>query len=168
VAAASSGWHWCDGCASGVTKSARSDGLMRQAAEGRLRALAFPDLGMNMVHIDDVAAGICLAHDRGRLGEAYVLGGEITTLGELVRKAAAAGGERPPRVTVPSWLVRAVAGPAGLIGPLLGNRVNLAELLSASDGVTYWASDAKRVKSWATRPATWRPACVSCSDSRTA
>ncbi|MDP9243459.1 MAG: NAD-dependent epimerase/dehydratase family protein [Chloroflexota bacterium] len=118
-------------------------GLMRQAAEGRLRALTFPDLGMNMVHVDDVAAGICLAHDRGRIGEAYVLGGEITTLGQLVRKAAAAGGRRPPRVTVPSWLVRAVAAPAGLIGPLLGNRANIGELISASDGVTYWARDAK-------------------------
>jgi nucleoside-diphosphate-sugar epimerase len=116
---------------------------MRQAAEGRLRALAFPELGMNMAHVDDVAAGICLVHDRGRLGEAYVLGGEITTLAELIRKAAAAGGKRPPRVTVASWLVRAVAAPAGRIGALLGNRGNLAEVISASDGVTYWASDAK-------------------------
>jgi hypothetical protein len=46
-------------------------------------------------------------------------------------------------VTVASWLVRAVAAPAGRIGALLGNRGNLAEVISASDGVTYWASDAK-------------------------
>lgn len=117
--------------------------LMRQAAEGTLRALTFPDLGMNMAHVEDVAEGLLLANDRGRLGEAYVLGGEITTLGELIRKAAAAGGKRPPHATVPAWLLRAVAGPAGVIGPLLGNRANLAELISASDGVTYWASDAK-------------------------
>jgi dihydroflavonol-4-reductase len=118
-------------------------GLMRRAAEGRLRALTFPGLGLNMVHVDDLAAGICLAHDRGRLGEAYVLGGEITTVGQLLRKAAAAGGKRPPRLTVPSWLVRAGAAPAGLIGPWLGIRTNVGELISASDGVTYWASDAK-------------------------
>ncbi|MDQ2935108.1 MAG: NAD-dependent epimerase/dehydratase family protein [Chloroflexota bacterium] len=117
--------------------------VMRQAAAGQLRAVTFPDLGMNMVHVDDVAAGITLASDRGRIGEAYVLGGEITTLGEIVRKAAVSAGKRPPRVTVPAWLVRALAAPAGLIGPLLGNRTNLGELISASDGVTYWASDAK-------------------------
>jgi dihydroflavonol-4-reductase len=117
--------------------------LMRQAAAGRLPAVTFPDAGLNMVHVDDVATGITLASDRGRIGEAYVLGGEIATLGEIVRKAAAAGGKRPPRLTVPSWLLRAVAGPAGLIGPRLGNRVNLGELISATDGVTYWASDAK-------------------------
>ena len=69
-------------------------GLMRQAAAGALRALTFPDLGLNMVHVDDVASGICLAHDRGRLGESYVLGGEITTLGQLDRQGgAAAAGE---------------------------------------------------------------------------
>jgi dihydroflavonol-4-reductase len=117
--------------------------VMRQAAAGRLRAVTFPDLGMNMVHVDDVAAGITLASDRGRTGEAYVLGGEITTLGEIVRKAAISGEKRPPRVTVPSWVVRALAAPAGLTGRLLGNRTNLGELISASDGVTYWASDAK-------------------------
>ena len=70
--------------------------LMRQAAEGRLRAVTFPDLGMNMAHVEDVAEGLLLANDRGRLGEAYVLGGEITTLGEIIRKAAAAGSQRPP------------------------------------------------------------------------
>ncbi len=117
--------------------------LMTQAAAGKLRAVTFPDLGMNMVHVDDVATGIRLAHEHGRLGEAYVLGGEIATLGEIIRKAAAAGGQRAPRLTIPSWLIRAAAAPAGVIGPLVGRRSNLGELISATDGVTYWATDAK-------------------------
>jgi len=118
-------------------------GLVRQAAAGTLRALTFPDLGLNMVHVDDVASGICLAHDRGGLGESYVLGGEITTIGELIRKAAVAAGKAPPRITVPYWLLRTAAAGAGLLGPLLGGRTNLPELITAADGVTYWASDAK-------------------------
>jgi len=118
-------------------------GLMRQAAAGTLRALTFPDLGLNMVHVDDVAGGICLAHDRGHVGESYVLGGEITTIGELIRKAAATASKAPPRITVPAGLLRAAAAAAGLLGPLLGMRTNLAELITAADGVTYWASDAK-------------------------
>jgi dihydroflavonol-4-reductase len=118
-------------------------GLMRQAAAGTLRAVTFPDLGLNMVHVGDVASGICLAHDRGHLGESYVLGGEITTIGGLIRKAAAAAGKAPPRITVPSWLLRTAAAGAGVLGPLLGGRTNLAELITAADGVTYWASDAK-------------------------
>ena len=32
---------------------------------GRLPLLPFPDLGMNMVHVDDVADGILLALDKG-------------------------------------------------------------------------------------------------------
>ena len=118
-------------------------GLMRQAAAGTLRALTFPDLGLNMVHVDDVASGICLAHDRGHVGESYVLGGEITTIRELIRKSAGAAGKAPPRITVPSWLLRTAAAGAGLLGPLLGGRTNLPELITAADGVTYWASDAK-------------------------
>ena len=117
--------------------------LISQAAAGKLRAVTFPDLGMNMVHVDDLATGIWLAHDRGQLGEAYVLGGEITIVAEIIRKAAAAGGRRPPRLTVPSWLIRAAAVPVRVIGPLVGSRSNLGELISATDGVTYWASDAK-------------------------
>ena len=39
---------------------------------------------MNMVHVDDVADGILLALDKGKPGEAYKLGGEITTMRELI------------------------------------------------------------------------------------
>ena len=37
--------------------------LIDQTATGKLRMKAFPDLGFNMVHVDDVAQGILLAHD---------------------------------------------------------------------------------------------------------
>ena len=49
--------------------------------------MAFPDLGMNMVHVEDVADGILLALDKGNVGEAYVLG-EITTMRELIGPSA--------------------------------------------------------------------------------
>ena len=51
-------------------------------------ALIFPDLGFNMVHVDDVADGILLAVDEGKAGEAYVLGGEITTMRGLFETLA--------------------------------------------------------------------------------
>jgi dihydroflavonol-4-reductase len=66
------------------------------AARGRLRCKVFADLGLTFVHVDDAAAGIVLAADRGRTGEAYVIGGEISTLGHRAREARgpsrAAGG----------------------------------------------------------------------------
>ena len=116
---------------------------LQRAMAGRLPVVAAPDLGGNLVHVDDVASGLLLIHDRGRLGESYLLGGEIATLGQLVARAATMAGHRPPRVTVPSWFLRGVAPLAGLITALAPAAPNMAELVRASAGVTYWFSDAK-------------------------
>jgi dihydroflavonol-4-reductase len=112
-------------------------GLLDQAARGKLPALTFGDLGMNMAHVEDIAAGIVLVGERGRIGESYVLGGEITTLGELVRRVAAIAWQPPPRLATPTWALRLVSPVAQRFGRDLG------ELVSASAGVTYWATDAK-------------------------
>jgi nucleoside-diphosphate-sugar epimerase len=114
-----------------------------QAANGKLPAIAFPGLGLNMVHVEDVAAGILAAHDRGKPGEAYVLGGEQTTLGEVIRKAAEVGGRKPPRMTVPTGALKAMVPIAPVVTKAMGVGPNLRELITASDGVTYWATDAK-------------------------
>jgi nucleoside-diphosphate-sugar epimerase len=116
---------------------------IRQAAAGKLPALAFPDLGLNMVHVEDVASGILLALDRGEIGESYVLGGEITTLREVVRAAAEAAGRRPPRVTIPAALLKLMTPAGPLIGKVMGQNPNLGELISSADGVTFWAKHDK-------------------------
>jgi len=114
-----------------------------QAMAGRLPVLNAPDLGGNLVHVDDVAAGILLIHDKGRTGEEYALGGEIATLREVVRRAAALAGRPPPLLSTPSWMLRAVGQLGGLVGRALPAAPNLSELVRASSGVTYWATDAK-------------------------
>ena len=96
-----------------------------------------------MVHVEDLAGGILLVHDRGRAGEEYVLGGEIVTVRELVRRAAAVGGKKAPRLTMPTLLLRLLAPLGGLIGPAMGVAPNLGEVIRAAAGVTYWATDAK-------------------------
>ncbi len=112
-------------------------GVLAQAARGRLPAITFGDAGLNMAHVDDIAGGIALVGEKGGIGESYVLGGEVTTLAELVRRAAAVGGRRAPRLATPTWPLRLAAPLVRRFGPDLG------ELVSASAGVTYWASDAK-------------------------
>ncbi len=112
-------------------------GQLHEAAEGRLRALTFGELGLNMAHVEDIAAGIALVGARGSLGQTYVLGGELATLAELVRRVSAICGHRPPRLATPTWMLRAAAPLARRVGPDLG------ELVRASAGVTYWATDAK-------------------------
>ena len=115
---------------------------IRQAMRGKLGYVAFPSLGINAVHVEDVAAGLLLVHDRGRPGEAYVLGGELTTMKELIAGAARVAGQKPPRLTMPTTVVRALA-PLGPALKPLGLPPNLREVVSASDDVTYWAADAR-------------------------
>jgi nucleoside-diphosphate-sugar epimerase len=117
--------------------------MIEQLKRGRLWFRLFPDLGMNFVYVEDVAEGLVLAVDQGATGESYVLGGEVARLGDLVDRAAAILGRRPPRVTVPALLVR-MSAPLGPLGArLLRTPANLTEAARAAQGVTYWATDAK-------------------------
>ena len=117
--------------------------LITQFLDGKLPAMMFPDTGINMVHRDDVAEGILLALDKGNPGEAYVLGGQITTMGEAIRTLGKVAGRKPPRITVPPAVIKALAPLGPIIGPALGQGPNLHEIISAVDGVTYWAKDDK-------------------------
>jgi dihydroflavonol-4-reductase len=108
---------------------------LRRAHAGTLRVRALDDVGVGLVHVDDLAAGIVAALDRGEPGRSYVLSGPTTTLREAIATAASVGGRRAPRLHVPTGLLRAVAAIARRAG-----RPELAELVDASSGVTYWAS----------------------------
>jgi dihydroflavonol-4-reductase len=73
--------------------------MIRDAAAGRMPA--YVDTGLNIVHVDDVAAGHVLALEKGRVGERYILGGEDFSLGDLFAEIAAVAGRRPPRMKLP-------------------------------------------------------------------
>jgi len=116
---------------------------LQLAHDGRLRYLAFADVGLAWVHVADLADGIVAALDRGRIGEGYGLGGDIHRMGEAVEIAARVGGHRPPAARVPTGLLRALAPLNDAVGGLPGLPPNLGETIESSDGVTYWASHAK-------------------------
>jgi dihydroflavonol-4-reductase len=117
--------------------------LMERVRRGRLPFRFFPESGFNFLHVDDAVTGILLAHDRGRIGETYVLGGQIGTMDDLITAVSRASGRRPPRMTVPPWLVKAGIPFGPLVGKALGTGPNLAEMIRSADGVTYWATDGK-------------------------
>jgi nucleoside-diphosphate-sugar epimerase len=116
--------------------------LIDRVRRGKLPFLPMGDTGFNFLHVDDAADGIIFAHDKGRVGESYVLGGEITTLQGFVETLCEVTGNRPPR-HLPTVLVKASAPFGPLVGPLFGLAPNLKEMIKAGDGVTYWASDGK-------------------------
>jgi nucleoside-diphosphate-sugar epimerase len=117
--------------------------MIDQTRTGKLKLKMFPETGFNLVHVEDVAEGILLALDDGEIGESYVLGGEITTMGDLVDRVAAIEGRKAPKRSMPTGLVKASAPAGPVLGKLLGFPPNFKELISASDGVTYWARDDK-------------------------
>jgi dihydroflavonol-4-reductase len=107
--------------------------LFRRAAAGTLPVLTFGDLGLSFVHVADVAGGILTLIDRGRPGQAYVLGGELVRLREAVRIMASLAGTPVPRFEVPPSILRFAAR----------LRPEVAEIVRSADGVTFWATDAK-------------------------
>jgi nucleoside-diphosphate-sugar epimerase len=117
--------------------------LIDQVRSGRLKFKVFPETGFNFAYVEDVADGILLVHDKGRVGEEYVLGGQITTMGEVIDTVAVLSGHRPPRFTMPAALVKASIPFASVVTRVMRLPPNLGELVRVADGVTYWATDAK-------------------------
>lgn len=83
----------------GDVKPTPTGALIRDFLAGKIPA--YVETGMNVVDIDDVAAGHWLAYERGRRGERYILGHENLTMRELLEQLAELSGRKAPRVRLP-------------------------------------------------------------------
>jgi dihydroflavonol-4-reductase len=81
--------------------------IIVEAARGRMPG--FVDTGLNLVHVDDAAAGHIAALHRGRIGERYILGGENVHLATMLADIAKIVGRRPPRLRLPLAAIYPVA-----------------------------------------------------------
>jgi dihydroflavonol-4-reductase len=113
--------------------------LIEMARKGRMKWAPFGDMGITVAHVDDVAAGIVAAHDRGRLGEFYVIAGPAKTNLQIATVVTEVAGKKPPRGNLPPALVKMAIPFGPLVGKAMGLGTNLREMIRASDGVTYWA-----------------------------
>ena len=136
----------------GDVKPTPTGQLVLDAAAGRMPA--FVDTGLNIVHVDDVAAGHLLAFDRGRAGERYILGGEDMALRDILAQICGLVGRKPPRIRLPyaavlpaAYIAEAIARATGRTG-----RVTL-EGVRMSRKRMYFSS-AKAVRELGYR---WRP-----------
>lgn len=73
--------------------------IIVECASGRMPG--FVRTGLNLVHVDDVAAGHLAALRRGGIGERYILGGENVLLSDMLAAIAAIVGRRPPTLAFP-------------------------------------------------------------------
>lgn len=92
--------------------------IIVEAAKGKMPG--YVDTGLNVVHVDDVAAGQLLAAEHGTVGERYILGGENMALADILAEVANAVGRRPPAFKVPYAVVLPVAAGAELLARLTG------------------------------------------------
>ena len=113
--------------------------LLKEFFAGKLPLMPFPELGICLSHVEDIADGILLALDKGTVGKAYVISGPVTTMREAIEMVAKLSGRKAPKRDLPTGLMKALVPIGPLVGKVMGQPPNLRELISSADNVTFWA-----------------------------
>jgi dihydroflavonol-4-reductase len=143
----------------GDVKPTPTGQLVRDAASGRMPA--YVDTGLNIVHVDDVAAGHVLALERGHNGESYILGGEDMSLHAILAEIARIVGRQPPWLRLPARALIPVAVVAEGWARVTGGTTRITlEGLRLSRKRMFFSSD-KAVRELGYR---WRPASEAFND----
>ena len=126
--------------------------IIVEAARGRMPA--FVDTGLNLVHVDDVAAGHLAALARGTIGERYILGGENVYLRDMLAEIARVVGRKPPRVRLPIAPLYPLAFVAEGVGLITGRKpfLTLDGLRMARHHMFFNDAKARRELGYSTRP----------------
>jgi dihydroflavonol-4-reductase len=116
----------------GDVKPTPTGQMVLDAARGKMPA--YVDTGLNIAHVDDVAAGHLLALEKGRQGELYILGGEDLMLRELLALVAAGSGRQAPNLRLPvaplmpiAWVMERIAERTGKTPLMTPDILKMAE-----------------------------------------
>jgi dihydroflavonol-4-reductase len=136
--------------------------IIVEAANGGMPA--YVDSGLNLVHVDDVAAGHLLAAEKGRVGERYILGGEDVPLSALLADIAMQCGRKPPTVQLPVGPLFPLAWAAEQWARLSGKEpfLTMDSLRMARHHMYYTSAKSARELGYAPRP--WRAAVADALD----
>jgi len=129
--------------------------MVADVARGRARAY-LTGAALNVVAVEDVAAGHLLAFEHGRSGERYLLGGENLPLREVFAIVARAAGRRPPPIGVPWALAYGAARAGDAALHLVGREPSLLvldEVRLARLPMTFDDARARRELGYTSRPA---------------
>jgi dihydroflavonol-4-reductase len=83
---------------------------------------AYVDTGLNLIDVEDVAAGHLLAAEKGRVGGKYILGNENLTLQQILLLLSELTGQPAPRFKVPYLMALSVAYVDAAIARLIPGR----------------------------------------------
>jgi len=126
--------------------------IIVEAATGKIPA--FVDTGLNLVHVDDVAAGHLLAVKHGVIGERYILGGEDVSLRQMLTDIAGMAGRKPPTVNLPRAPLYPLAVLMEAFGQITGKEPMLTRdaLKMASHRMFFSSAKAARELGYTARP----------------
>ena len=126
--------------------------IIVEAAAGRMPA--YVDTGLNLVHVDDVAAGHLQALEKGRIGERYILGGQDVLLGDMLREIARQTGRSPPKLRLPRRLIFPIAYAAEAAAYFTDREpfVTSTGLRLAKDRMFFTSAKAERELAYRARP----------------
>jgi dihydroflavonol-4-reductase len=126
--------------------------IIVEAASGRMPA--YVDTGLNLVHVDDCAAGHLAALHKGRIGQRYILGGQNVLLGDMLRDIARMVGRAPPKLRLPRALIFPIAYGAEAIAHFTGREpfVTTTGLRLAKDRMFFTSAKAERELGYSARP----------------
>ncbi|HEY8081251.1 MAG TPA: hopanoid-associated sugar epimerase [Acidimicrobiales bacterium] len=116
----------------------------------------YVDTTLNVVHVDDLAAGHLLALERGRQGTSYVLGGENLTMREVLELASSITGLPAPTRRVPTSVSLVAAWASETVEGRLLRREPHVPLEGARMSATQMRYDDSRARSelgYTSRPA---------------
>jgi nucleoside-diphosphate-sugar epimerase len=119
---------------------------INQFLDGKMPLVPFPDFGTGLTHVEDIAAGILLALDRGQTGECYILNEGNFTMRQVLGEVGAIAGRKVPKRNMPTGILKALRPVGPLVGRIMDQPPNLSEIISSVDGVTFWADASKARK----------------------
>jgi len=136
----------------GDVKPTPTGRIVLDAAAGRMPA--YVDTGLNIVHVDDVAAGHLLAYRLGRSGERYILGGEDMSLQQILAQISALVGRRPPSIRLPYGVILPIAYVAEAVAAVTGRpgRVTLEGVRMSRKLMFFSSAKAERELGYRARP----------------
>ncbi len=118
---------------------------------------AFVDTTLNVVHVDDLAAGHLLALERGDIGRSYIVGGENMGMGRFLAGLATATGLPAPKIKAP----RSLALGVGVVSQVVEGRILKREPFAALEAARMSTTNmmfsdarARRELGYSSRPTT--------------
>ncbi|SDY55789.1 hopanoid-associated sugar epimerase [Nitrosomonas sp. Nm58] len=119
------------------------------------RMPAYVDTGLNVAHVDDIAYGHLLAHQYGKPGERYILGGDNMTLLQILQTIDEITGKPTKRKNIPVKVMLPIAHTMEIVAKITNTepRATVDSIRMAKKKMFFTSAKAARELGYQSRPA---------------